>query len=242
MAISASPAASAYADNSGVFQPNDDQFGAGWQVLQAPAPSAPIAAPSPVAAPIASPAVVATPIVDQPPMYTAMAEPGPSVSTSNASQAVPIARPVVQPPRAVVASGHPPQQASASIAGALAPTPIPAADKVPVANSLSSGETVMAAATPDAMPAATELGHTFELQAGLSLEQQLQSWAHDAGWTLTWNLTDDWVVPGNKSYGTDFAQAAQQVIEQAANNGADIRADLYSGNRSLVVHQAGAVR
>ena len=100
----------------------------------------------------------------------------------------------------------------------------------------------MTAATSDAMAGATEAGHTFDLQAGVSLEQQLQAWAHDAGWTLTWNLTDDWVVPGNQSYGTDFAQAAQQVIEQAANNGADIRADLYSGNRSLVVHQAGALR
>jgi hypothetical protein len=107
-----------------------------------------------------------------------------------------------------------------------------------LANSLSNGEAVMS----PAMPAATPGGHSFDLQAGVSLEQQLQTWSRDAGWTLTWNLPDDWVVPGNSSYGTDFAQATQQVIEQAANNGADIRADLYPGNRSLVVHQAGALR
>lgn len=228
MAISAVPAVSAYADNSGVFQPDDEQFGAGWQVLQAPARPAPAAAPAPAPAPI----------VDEPPVYTTMAAPGSVVVTPNAAQ---LARPsgVAAPASGtVVAMLSAPSPAPASIAAALAPTPIPAADKVLVANSLSSGETLMSAAMPAAPPAA----HTFDLQAGLSLEQQLQAWSHDAGWTLTWNLPDDWVVPGNSSYGTDFAQATQQVIEQAANNGADIRADLYPGNHSLVVHQAGALR
>ncbi|WP_236078616.1 toxin co-regulated pilus biosynthesis Q family protein [Paraburkholderia domus] len=240
MAISALPTASAYAGNSGVFQPNDDQFGAGWQVLQAPAGPAPTA---PVAvAPIAAPAAVAAPIADEPPRYTAQVEPGKPVGVPNASQPSKAATPPAAVPVAFVGTPNPPQPAPVSLFASLAPALIPAADKVPTANSLSSGETVMAAVTSDAMPAAMPVDHTFDLQAGISLEQQLQAWAHDAGWTLTWNLPDDWIVPGNKSYGSDFALATEHVIEQAANNGADIRGDLYPDNRSLVVHQAGALR
>ncbi len=244
MAISALPAASAYAGNSGVFQPNDDQFGAGWQVLQAPtgpAPTAPVAV-----APIAAPAAVAAPVADEPPRYTAQVEPGKPVGVPSASQPSKGSTPLAAVPVALVGTPKPPQPAPVSLVAALAPAVIPAADKLPTANSLSSGETVMAVATSDAtpaaLPAAAPVGHTFDLQAGISLEQQLQAWAHDAGWTLTWNLPDDWIVPGNKSYGIDFALATEHVIEQAANNGADIRGDLYPDNRSLVVHQAGAFR
>lgn len=76
--------------------------------------------------------------------------------------------------------------------------------------------------------------------AGESIETQLRDWASRAGWSVDWQLQDDWVVPGNSSYGADFAQAATQVIEQLAQNGADIRADIYPGNHALVVHEAGA--
>jgi len=69
----------------------------------------------------------------------------------------------------------------------------------------------------------------------------LQNWAHRAGWTLTWQMQDDWVVPGNSSYGSNFEQAAIEVVEQAAKNGADIRWDSYEGNHTFVVHQAGAM-
>ncbi|CAN7312238.1 toxin co-regulated pilus biosynthesis Q family protein [Caballeronia sp. LjRoot34] len=88
-----------------------------------------------------------------------------------------------------------------------------------------------------AAPAAAESG--FALQAGQSLQAQLQSWAMGAGWTVVWTSPDDWVVPGGQRYEGPFPDAARQVIEALALDGADIRADLYMGNRTLVVHVAG---
>jgi hypothetical protein len=244
LVMSALPITRAYADgNSGVFQPNDDQFGAGWQVLQAPAAPAPVAAPvasTPVAEPLPA-APVAAPLAAVP-----VPAPVPSAPVAAPLPEGPAATPLAAAPfeAAPMLAPVPPSPATA-MAAATKPTRPPillastqpvglASDSVTIASSLSRGEAVV--------PVAPDEGHTFDLQAGVSLEQQLQTWAQDAGWTLSWNLLDDWIVPGNSSYGTDFAQAAQRVIEQAAQNGADIRADLYPGNRSLVVHQAGALR
>jgi hypothetical protein len=81
---------------------------------------------------------------------------------------------------------------------------------------------------------------TFELVAGRSLELQLQGWAKRAGWTFSWNVQKDWIVPSGEAFGTNFEEAAQRVIEELASNGADVRADIYTGNHTVVVHQAGA--
>ncbi|MFP3637934.1 toxin co-regulated pilus biosynthesis Q family protein [Paraburkholderia sp. SIMBA_054] len=81
---------------------------------------------------------------------------------------------------------------------------------------------------------------TFDLVAGQSLESQLLEWAKRAGWAVVWNATDDFIVPGGSSYGTDFVVATQTVFDDAAKNGADFRLDIYKGNRSIVVDQSGA--
>ncbi|MCW5181829.1 toxin co-regulated pilus biosynthesis Q family protein [Burkholderia cenocepacia] len=80
----------------------------------------------------------------------------------------------------------------------------------------------------------------YELQAGQSIQTQMQQWASRAGWTLSWNSPDDWIVPGAKSYGPDFQAAAEAAFNQLGANGADIRVDIYVGNRSIVVNQTGA--
>lgn len=80
----------------------------------------------------------------------------------------------------------------------------------------------------------------YELQAGQSIQTQIQQWASRAGWTLSWNSPDDWIVPGTKSYGSDFQAAAEAAFNQLGANGADIRVDIYVGNRSIVVNQTGA--
>ncbi|WP_321959259.1 toxin co-regulated pilus biosynthesis Q family protein [Burkholderia cenocepacia] len=79
----------------------------------------------------------------------------------------------------------------------------------------------------------------FALVGGQPIQTQLQSWAARAGWTVVWDVQQDWIVPNAATFTGDFASAAQQVIEALAANGADVRADLYTGNRSMVVHQAG---
>ncbi|KVS13920.1 pilus assembly protein [Burkholderia multivorans] len=71
------------------------------------------------------------------------------------------------------------------------------------------------------------------------MQTQLQSWAARAGWTVVWDVQQDWIVPNSATFPGGFESAAQQVIEALAANGADVRADLYTGNKSMVVHQAG---
>lgn len=81
----------------------------------------------------------------------------------------------------------------------------------------------------------------FVLQAGISLEQQLQGWAKRAQWTVSWNIQQDWVVPGGSSFGPNFEKAISHVVEALAKNGADVRADIYPANHTVVIHQAGAL-
>lgn len=80
----------------------------------------------------------------------------------------------------------------------------------------------------------------FTLVAGQSLEHQLQDWAKWAGWTVVWNEQHDWLVPGAATFGTNFQQAVEQVVMALAKNGADVRADVYPPNRTIVIHPAGA--
>ncbi|MBN3761065.1 toxin co-regulated pilus biosynthesis Q family protein [Burkholderia sp. Ac-20365] len=81
---------------------------------------------------------------------------------------------------------------------------------------------------------------SFDLVAGQSLEAQIQAWAKRVGWSVVWKATDDYIVPAPSSYGSDFIVATQTVFDDAAKNGADFRADIYKGNRSVVIDQSGA--
>lgn len=89
-----------------------------------------------------------------------------------------------------------------------------------------------------AMPAAD----AFSLVAGQSLQMQLAAWAKRAGWSVAWNLPDDFIVPGGRTYTSDFMASITRVVETLAANGADVRADIWTGNRSVVIHQNGATQ
>ncbi|SAL05771.1 Toxin co-regulated pilus biosynthesis protein Q [Caballeronia calidae] len=67
-------------------------------------------------------------------------------------------------------------------------------------------------------------------------------WAQRAGWKVLWNLPDDnnWIVPGDEVCGTDFEAAVNHVIEELASNGADVVADSWRGNHTIVMTQSGA--
>lgn len=80
----------------------------------------------------------------------------------------------------------------------------------------------------------------FNLLGGESLEAQLRGWAKRAGWSVTWNTPDDWIVPHNSSYGSDFQEAINSVFTQLAEDGADVRADIWQGNKAVVVDKSGA--
>ncbi|WP_181146536.1 toxin co-regulated pilus biosynthesis Q family protein [Burkholderia multivorans] len=131
-----------------------------------------------------------------------------------------------------------------------APAPAPAA--AAAAAAATASETAaqaaleIAGAPADLVPEAVVLPATplttqatFALVAGQSIQTQLQSWAARAGWTVVWDVQQDWIVPNSATFPGGFESAAQQVIEALAANGADVRADLYTGNKSMVVHQAG---
>lgn len=82
----------------------------------------------------------------------------------------------------------------------------------------------------------------FTLEAGRSLQIQLAGWAKRVGWSVIWNVPDDWIVPGNGAYAGDFPTAVGQVVEALASNGADVRADIWTGNQTVVIHQNGAAQ
>lgn len=81
----------------------------------------------------------------------------------------------------------------------------------------------------------------FTLARGLSIQQQIERWASSVGWNVDWNVADSWIVPGDKPYGDDFAKAAQCAVYQLSQNGADVLADVWTGNRLVVVHQQTGV-
>ena len=76
----------------------------------------------------------------------------------------------------------------------------------------------------------------FVLNAGSPMSQQVTKWAERAGWSLKWDLTNDWTVQGDTQFGLDFKKAISAVVENASENGADIRADIYDGNKTVVIH------
>ncbi|MBP0623427.1 toxin co-regulated pilus biosynthesis Q family protein [Cupriavidus consociatus] len=105
--------------------------------------------------------------------------------------------------------------------------------------SASAAPSLTSTAVPNVAPAA---GAVFRLVKGEALQQQLQNWASRAGWTVAWNVPDGWIVPGDKDYGSDFESAVKRVVEELANNGADVVGDSWRGNRTVIISQNGMVQ
>lgn len=83
-------------------------------------------------------------------------------------------------------------------------------------------------------PPAPPLPH-WHLVAGELVGRQLSSWAGSAGWTVQWNLNQDWSVPVSTEYKGDFVNVAGNVVKALAADGVNIRAKFYEGNHVLVV-------
>ena len=79
----------------------------------------------------------------------------------------------------------------------------------------------------------------WALKANQAISVGLDAWARASGWKVVWNVPQDWLVPNTVQFQGDFRVAATQVIQALAANGADIRADVYTANKTLVVHAAG---
>lgn len=102
----------------------------------------------------------------------------------------------------------------------------------------SAGEPSAPVAPP--APTIAPLAAPYVLVAGKSLQAQVLAWAKRAGWAIDWRTPDDWIVPNDKAFGSDFEVAVRAVFDQAGDNGADVRADVWLGNRSIVVNKTGA--
>ena len=98
---------------------------------------------------------------------------------------------------------------------------------------------------PTAVPSAVKSIPVFKpiplwtLKANQAISVGLDAWARASGWKVVWNVPQDWLVPNTVQFQGDFRAAATQVIQALAANGADIRADVYTANKTLVVHAAG---
>lgn len=79
----------------------------------------------------------------------------------------------------------------------------------------------------------------WTMRAGHSVGQELQVWGNAAGWKIIWNMTKDWTIPAPASFFGDFQTAASDVIKTLAANGALIRAQIYEGNKTVVVTGPG---
>ncbi|HJV75119.1 MAG TPA: toxin co-regulated pilus biosynthesis Q family protein [Noviherbaspirillum sp.] len=88
---------------------------------------------------------------------------------------------------------------------------------------------------PQPSPAPIAIQPIWTLTSGHTINQDMQAWASKAGWKLIWNMNQDWAVPATTNFTGDFQTAATTVINTMASNGALIRAQFYSGNKTLVV-------
>lgn len=106
-------------------------------------------------------------------------------------------------------------------------------------NSADSGSVTPASTNP--APSIAPAG-MFRLVKGELLQLQLQKWAALANWTISWNVPDSWIVPGDRDYGGDFEAAVQRVVEELATNGADVVGDSWRGNRTIIITQNGIMQ
>jgi len=77
---------------------------------------------------------------------------------------------------------------------------------------------------------------SLSLVPGKPLGEQLREQGRARGWAVVWNLHHDWIVPNKAAFSSDFPKAVQEIVRDLAANGADIGADVYQGNRTVVVH------
>lgn len=73
------------------------------------------------------------------------------------------------------------------------------------------------------------------LFAGDQVGQQLKQWGQESGWRVIWQSRQDWVVPNDTTFHGSFTDAASQVLQVLASEGAPIHGIFYQGNQTLVV-------
>ncbi|WP_157896871.1 toxin co-regulated pilus biosynthesis Q family protein [Acidovorax carolinensis] len=114
-------------------------------------------------------------------------------------------------------------------------SPIPGAGKV-------AALAVPVASTSNPQASALPIQQLWTLQAGETIGHSLRVWAEKAQWSVVWSLPRDWVVPSTASFTGSFPDAAEKVIKTLSANGALVRAQIYEGNRTIVVTGPGTTQ
>ena len=95
-------------------------------------------------------------------------------------------------------------------------------------STLSQGLTPLQGATP-----------IYLLNQGDLILTDLQKWAKQSGWTVIWQVPEDWQVPNTTTFGGDFQKAVSQVIQALSANGANVHAVFHTANNTVVISGAG---
>lgn len=101
---------------------------------------------------------------------------------------------------------------------------------------------VPTATTANPQALALPIQHLWTLQAGETIGHSLRAWAEKAHWHVVWSLPRDWVVPSAATFTGSFPDATESVIKTLAANGALVRAQIYEGNKTIVIVGPGAAQ
>ncbi len=122
-----------------------------------------------------------------------------------------------------------------TVAVGTVPKPVPSVSAHPaVVASLPPFKPTEVAMRPYTPPAPI-----WVLPTGALVGVELAAWGKASGWTVQWNVHQDWSVPQAAQFQGNFEVAATAVLKTIAGQGADIRARFYEGNQILVVDQPG---
>lgn len=106
----------------------------------------------------------------------------------------------------------------------------------------SNIEALAVSVAATAIPAAPSLPiqQIWTLKAGVTVKENLDTWAEKVNWHVIWPSTlMTWVVPNETSFTGSFADAAEKVIQTLADNGALVRIGTFEGNKTVVISGPG---
>ncbi len=79
----------------------------------------------------------------------------------------------------------------------------------------------------------------FALNQGDLILTDLQKWAKQSGWTVVWQVPEDWQVPNTTTFSGNFQKSVSQVIQALSANGANVHAVFHTANNTVVISGAG---
>ena len=111
-------------------------------------------------------------------------------------------------------------------------TPVAASAPVPDGNAEIPARTTVAERTPEPTPAWT-------IRAGYPIGLELKRLGAPLGWTVVWQMPRDVIAASTANFTGDFPTVVADVVKTLAENGALIHAQIYDGNRTVVVDGPG---